>query len=131
MFQCGGLFRTAHTIGKLFACNKVCVVACFGEARHREILDDEGRSASLRGETESQGVRLSSAQKRILGYISAETTLSDGVRCSKKELAKQAGCSVQTVDRAIFRLRKLGLVEVEECHAESGAQTANLYRAKR
>ena len=46
-----------------------------------EILDDEGRSASLRGETESQGVRLSSAQKRILGYISAETTLSDGVRC--------------------------------------------------
>ena len=96
-----------------------------------EILDDEGRSASLRGETESQGVRLSSAQKRILGYISAETTLSDGVRCSKKELAKQAGCSVQTVDRAIFRLRKLGLVEVEECHAESGAQTANLYRAKR
>ena len=71
----------------------------------------------MRGETESQGVRLSSAQKRILGYISAETTLSDGVRCSKKELAKQAGCSVQTVDRAIFRLRKLGLVEVEECHA--------------
>ena len=49
----------------------------------------------------------------------------------EKELAKQAGCSVQTVDRAIFRLRKLGLVEVEECHAESGAQTANLYRAKR
>ena len=38
---------------------------------------------------------------------------------------------MQTVDRAIFRLRKLGLVEVEECHAESGAQTANLYRAKR
>ena len=36
----------------------------------------------MRGETESQGVRLSSAQKRILGYISAETTLSDGVRLS-------------------------------------------------
>ena len=28
------------------------------------IMDDEGRSASLRGETESQGVRLSSAQKQ-------------------------------------------------------------------
>lgn len=93
-------------------------------------FDDGGRSASLSGETESQGVRLSSAQKRILGYISAETTLSDGVRCSKKELAKQANCSVQTVDRAIFRLRKLGLIEVEECHADTGAQTANLYRAK-
>ena len=85
----------------------------------------------MSNETESKGVRLSSAQKRILGYISAETTLSNGVSCSKKELAKQANCSIQTVDRAIARLRKLGLVEVEECHAESGAQTANLYRAKR
>lgn len=80
--------------------------------------------------SEARPVRLSSAQKRILGYISAETTLSNGVSCSKKELAKQANCSIQTVDRAIFRLRKLGLIEVEECHADSGAQMANVYRAK-
>ncbi len=81
-------------------------------------------------QSEDRPVRLSAAQKRILGYISAETTLSNGVSCSKKELAKQANCSVQTVDRAIFHLRKLGLIEVEECHADSGAQVANLYRTK-
>lgn len=94
-------------------------------------MDDEGRVGFVAWRDRIPGSSLELRQKRILGYISAETTLSDGVRCSKKELAKQAGCSVQTVDRAIFRLRKLGLVEVEECHAESGAQTANLYRAKR
>lgn len=95
------------------------------------IMDDEGRVGFVAWRDRIPGSSLELRPKRILGYISAETTLSDGVRCSKKELAKQAGCSVQTVDRAIFRLRKLGLVEVEECHAESGAQTANLYRAKR
>ena len=129
LFQCGGYSEPLILLENCL--HVIRSVSSHASARRDigEILDDEGRSASLRGETESQGVRLSSAQKRILGYISAET--SDGVRCSKKELAKQAGCSVQTVDRAIFRLRKLGLVEVEECHAESGAQTANLYRAKR
>lgn len=81
--------------------------------------------------TRSTDVRLSSAQKRVLGYISAETTLANGVCCSKKTLAAQAGCSVQTVDRAIVRLRELGLIEVEEGHAENGAQIANTYRAKR
>ena len=80
---------------------------------------------------ESKGVRLSSAQKRILGYISAETTLSGGASCSKKELAKQAKCSIQTVDRAISRLRTLGLVEVEARHTDTGAQVANIYRAAR
>lgn len=76
-------------------------------------------------------LRLSAAQKRILGYISARTTLEGGVCCSKKELSKQADCSVQTVDRAVAHLRKLGLIDVDPIHGDTGAQMANRYRARR
>lgn len=37
------------------------------------------------------------------------------------------GCSVKTIDRAITRMSREGLIKVEPCHSESGGQLSNAY----
>lgn len=74
---------------------------------------------------------LTRAQKQILGRISVATTLWGGVKQAKREMAERDGLSEATVDRAVRRLRELGLIEVDERWHESGAQDANFYRAAR
>ncbi|WP_165171069.1 MULTISPECIES: helix-turn-helix domain-containing protein [unclassified Adlercreutzia] len=72
--------------------------------------------------------RLTYSQQRILGRI-AELSVFDGVaRCTKNDIAHAVGCSEKTVDRAIVRFRKEGLVEVIACHDNNGAQVGNAYR---
>ena len=82
--------------------------------------------ASMKGEEP-----LTQSQKQILGRISVATTLWGGVKQTKREIAEREGLSEATVDRAVRRLRELGLIEVEERWHESGAQDANFYRAAR
>lgn len=72
---------------------------------------------------------LTPAQKRVLGYISAQTTLNGEARCSKKSLAKAVSCSEQTADRAVTLLCTKGLITVEKRWDASGAQLANAYKA--
>lgn len=37
------------------------------------------------------------------------------------------GCSVKTIDRAITRMSREGLIKVEPCHSENGGQLSNTY----
>ncbi len=75
--------------------------------------------------------RLTYSQQQILGYIAGLTIPGGAVRCTKRDIANAVGCSEKTVDRAIMRLRKEGLVETLPCYSESGAQVGNAYRVAR
>ena len=72
--------------------------------------------------------RLTRSQKQILGRISVATALWGGMKQTKHEMAEREGLSEVTVDRAIRRLRELGLIEVEERRLDCGASEGNFYR---
>lgn len=76
-------------------------------------------------------VRLTPTQQRLLGYIAAQTTVADGARCSKKDFAQILHCDIKTIDRAVARLRRENMIEVEARHLENGGQLPNLYRVAR
>ena len=71
----------------------------------------------------SEQVRLSASQLRILGVIAA----AGGRQLTKERLAELADCSKKTVDRALSRFTREGLVEVRACYASNGGQLANEY----
>ena len=67
-------------------------------------------------------ISLTPTQERLLGYIAAQTTISGAAQATKKELSQLMGCSVKTIDRAITRMSREGLIKVEPCHSENGGQ---------
>ena len=69
-------------------------------------------------------ISLTPTQERLLGYIAAQTTISGA---AQKELSQLMGCSVKTIDRAITRMSREGLIKVEPCHSENGGQLSNAY----
>lgn len=71
---------------------------------------------------------LTRAQKQVLGRIAVATTLWGGMQQTKQEMAEREGLSEVTVDRAIRRLRALGLIEVEQRRLDCGASAGNFYR---
>ena len=81
------------------------------------------------GDSMNAGARLTRSQMQILGRISVATTLWGGMQQTKRGMAEEQGLSEVTVDRAIRRLRELGLIEVDERWHECGSQDANFYRA--
>ena len=96
---------------------------CPSRARIGERTGEKLAGAPKKGE-----VRLTRAQKQILGRISVATTLWGGLKQTKREMAEEDGLSEVTVDRAVRRLREFGLIEVEERWHECGSQDANFYR---
>ena len=72
-------------------------------------------------------ISLTPTQERLLGYIAAQTTISGAAQATKKELSQLMGCSVKTIDRAITRMSREGLIKVEPCHSENGGQLSNTY----
>ena len=72
-------------------------------------------------------ISLTPTQERLLGYLAAQTTISGAARATKKELSQLMGCSVKTIDRAITRMSREGLIKVEPCHSENGGQLSNAY----
>ena len=73
-------------------------------------------------------ISLTPTQERLLGYIAAQTTISGAAQATKKELSQLMGCSVKTIDRAITRMSREGLIKVEPCHhSENGGQLSNAY----
>ena len=68
-------------------------------------------------------VRLTDTQLKILGAIAA----SRRHPISHKELAESIGCCAKTVDRAIARRRKAGLVGVRNARGAAGGRDANAY----
>lgn len=74
------------------------------------------------------GGRLTPAQQLVLGCIAAQTATAGEARFTKRGLAREVNRSEKTIDRAIARLRRLGMIEVEARYDENGAQLANAYR---
>lgn len=68
-------------------------------------------------------LHLSASQLRVLGVIAA----AGGRQLTKDRIAELADCSKKTVDRALSRFTREGLVEVRACYASNGGQLANEY----
>lgn len=96
-----------------------------------ERQEEQTAQAEEATEKEKGTVKFTPFQQRILGFIAAQTAKGGQVSCSKKAIAEQVHCDMKTVDRAIARLRKEGVIEVEERYAENGGQLANAYRTVR
>ena len=69
-------------------------------------------------------VRLTDTQLKILGAIAASSRRHP---ITHEELAESVGCCAKTVDRAIARFRKAGLVEVRNTRRADGGRDANAY----
>lgn len=67
--------------------------------------------------------------ERVLELIVRETELRDSVSFRKGDLAKRLGCCGQTLDRAVTRLRREGLIVCTPVFDDNGGQLANEYRA--
>lgn len=67
--------------------------------------------------------------ERILLLVVRETELRDSVTFAKQDLAKRMGVCVRSVDRAVTKLRREGLVTTEPVFGQSGVQLGNVYRA--
>ncbi|WP_302152543.1 MarR family transcriptional regulator [uncultured Enorma sp.] len=58
--------------------------------------------------------------ERILLLVVRETELRDSVTFAKQDLAKRMGVCVRSVDRAVTKLRREGLVTTEPVFGQSG-----------
>lgn len=85
--------------------------------------------SSLLGVTTRINGRHAFVYERILLLIVRETELRESVTFRKQDLAKRMGVCARSVDRAIMKLRKEGLITSEAVFGENGAQLGNIYRA--
>lgn len=88
-----------------------------------------GTGSSLAGISTRINGRHAFIHERVLELVVRETELRGGVNFRKGELARRLGCCVRTLDRALTRLRREGLVVSTPVFDESGAQLGNEYRA--
>ena len=65
----------------------------------------------------------------IMLLVVRETELRDSVTFAKQDLATRMGVCVRSVDRAVTRLRREGLITTEAIFGPTGAQLGNAYRA--
>ena len=90
-----------------------------GSARDR--CSEEGRRASRKRE-------FTKTQEQLLRLIAAETAVSGGLTCTKRELAERLGRNVQTINRLVADLRDRGYIEVEMRFDGRGGQLPSRYR---
>lgn len=88
-----------------------------------------GTGSSLVGVTNRINGRHAFVHERVLELIVRETELRESVTFRKSDLARRLGCCERSLDRAITRLRREGLIETTPSFSESGAQRGNVYRA--
>ena len=92
----------------------------------QEAAREPGRVERRRGPKKREFTK---TQEQLLRAIGAETAVSGGLLCTKRELAERLGRNVQTIDRLIADLRCRGYIEVEMRFDERGGQLASVYRA--
>lgn len=85
--------------------------------------------SSLKGITTRINGRHAFVYERVLALVVRETQLRESVTFSKQDLARRMGCCACSVDRAVQKLRRDGLIESEAVYNENGAQLGNMYRA--
>lgn len=71
--------------------------------------------------------RLTPTQKRVLRFIVEHAGNRTAVACTKESMARELGCCVRAIDRAVRGLRSDGLIEVRPQYLPTGGQTANTY----
>ena len=67
--------------------------------------------------------------ERVLLLVVRETELRESVTFAKQDLAQRMGVCVRSVDRAVMKLRREGLITSEPVFNKNGAQLGNIYRA--
>lgn len=88
-----------------------------------------GTGASLTGVSNRINGRHAFIHERVLELVVRETELRESVTFRKADLARRLGCCERTLDRALTRLRRDGLVVSEASFSPTGAQLGNVYRA--
>ena len=69
------------------------------------------------------------ADERTLVLIARETECGEGILLSKREIAERFEMNQRSIDRALTRLRRDGLVVSTPQFNDAGAQVGNVYRA--
>lgn len=69
------------------------------------------------------------ADERTLVLIARETERGEGILLSKREIAERFEMNQRSIDRALTRLRRDGLVVSTPQFNDAGAQVGNVYRA--
>lgn len=88
-----------------------------------------GEGSSLKGVSRRISGRHAFIHERVLELVVRETELRGSVTFCKNDLAHRLGCCPRTLDRAIIRLRREGLMVTTPVFGETGAQLGNEYRA--
>ena len=73
-------------------------------------------------------LHLTPSERALLVYIDTHVEGTDSFTCTKQEISVALGRSVKTVDRAVTRLRRLGMLETAARFLEHGAQGPSAYR---
>ena len=89
----------------------------------------KGEGSSLSGVSKRINGRHAFIHERVLELIARETELRGGVHFRKADLAHRLGCYERTLDRAVTRLRREGLIASTPLFDEVGGQLGNEYRA--
>lgn len=71
---------------------------------------------------------LTPSQERLLGIIAYETAVNGAARYTKQQLAGLIRKDVKTVDRAVSRMKREGLIETEMRFSDDGRQLSSAYR---
>ncbi|OUO33538.1 MarR family transcriptional regulator [Olsenella sp. An293] len=85
--------------------------------------------SSLKGVRKRINGRHAFVHERMLEMIVRETILRGQVSFAKADLARRLGCCPKTVDHAVTRLRREGLIETSPVFGPTGAQLPSEYRA--
>lgn len=86
-------------------------------------------AADLEGVPSAISGRHAFGHERLLVLIVNKTAAAGGLNMSKREIAGVLGVNVQTIDRAVKRLKDEGLIEAVAIYDAQGAQQGNRYRS--
>ncbi len=84
---------------------------------------------TLRGIAARRGGRHAFVHERVIELIARETKRNGSTSFRKNDLVQHLGCCERSLDRAVTRLRREGLIVTTPVFNENGAQLGNEYRA--
>ena len=90
---------------------------------------DEVTSISLDGISTQINGRHAFIHERLLELIEQETERHGYLTFTKRQMADLLGCSLQSLNRAITRLRREEKIETVARYEKNGGQLGNWYRA--
>lgn len=106
-------------------------MATIDDGTGRDELDDElGRFALVPEWVLDSGAKPRALQLYAVLALHANYRSGESMP-ARRTLGKRCGCGVDSIDKALRELARLGLVDVEQRFAESGDQTTNRYRVRR